>query len=27
MIVGFNLNPDENVLSHAKQLGEWEQKE
>jgi hypothetical protein len=22
MVVGFNLNPDENVLSHAKQLGE-----
>lgn len=22
MIVGFNLNPDENVLSHAKNLGE-----
>lgn len=23
MVVGFNLNPDENVLSHAKNLGEW----
>lgn len=23
MVVGFNLSPDENVLSHAKNLGEW----
>jgi hypothetical protein len=22
LVVGFNLNPDENVLAHAKQLGE-----
>ena len=23
MVVGFNLNPDENVLSHAKNLGAY----
>jgi translation initiation factor IF-2 len=23
MVVGFNLNPDEAVLSHAKRLGEY----